>query len=256
MQEQGSNWQGIYAGINVGYSKNNVPIIRRSVGSGYYSNDSNTTYGEGPLAGGQIGFNYQFSNNIVLGGEADFDWANVVLTNYTANGDYNSGGNYGNNSSIYTSSYNSRYGLDWLGTARARLGYSFANLMPYITGGLAYGQLSSYENRWFNNAGSASTTTQSSFQSGNASKTNFGWTAGAGVEYLLPNHWSIKAEYLFSYLGSLARYDQTFSPNSYPNSGGYYSSATLNNFGIHQARVGLNYHTDWLASKPAVGAKY
>ncbi len=130
-----------------------------------------------------------------------------------------------------------------------------------VTPGFFYlvkpGQLSSYENRWFNSAFSSSTSsTSSSFQSGNASKINFGWAAGVGVEYLLPNYWSIKAEYLYSYLGSLTRYDQTFSPNSYPNSGGYYSSATLNNFGIHQARVGLNYHIDWLASKPDVAAKY
>lgn len=239
-----SNWSGVYAGINAGYSQGFINIARDGYGFGSIGFDRNSTYTEGPIVGGQIGLNHQFSNNIVVGVEADFDWADVVARNYSLNGDYGSGYSSG----LFTSSFNSRYGLDWLGTGRARLGYTFASLMPFITGGIAYGQLSSDQYRWNNSASAFSccglSSTSSSFSSGTASNVNIGWVAGAGVEYLLPNSWSLKGEYQYVYLGNLTRSDEAYAA-SIPSFAGY-TKVNMNNFGIHQARVGLNYHTDWL----------
>jgi outer membrane immunogenic protein len=241
-----SNWSGVYAGINAGYSQGFINIARDGYGFGNFNFDRYSTYVEGPVVGGQIGLNHQFSNNIVLGIEADFDWADVVARNFSSNGDYGSG----NSSGISTGSYNSRYGLDWLGTGRARLGYAFANLMPFITGGIAYGQLTSNEYRWYNSALGFSccglSSTSSSFTSGTASNVNVGWVAGAGVEYLLPNSWSLKGEYQYAYLGNLTRSDEGYFA-AIPSFAGY-TKVNINNFGVHQARVGLNYHTDWLKS--------
>jgi outer membrane immunogenic protein len=73
----------------------------------------------------------------------------------------------------------------WLGTARGRFGYAgWNNWLPYITGGAAFGDVKA----------------TSSF--GDASKTQIGWTAGAGVEYAMWSNWSVKAEYLYVDLGS------------------------------------------------------
>jgi outer membrane immunogenic protein len=72
----------------------------------------------------------------------------------------------------------------WLGTFRGRIGYSFDRWLPYVTGGGAYG------NMYMSSAG------------GSATKTQAGWTAGAGVEYAFSGGWSTKLEYLYVDLGS------------------------------------------------------
>jgi len=73
--------------------------------------------------------------------------------------------------------------LDYFGTVRARLGYAFDRVLPYVTGGLA----------WGNNKITANGVSQSN--------TSTGWTAGAGVEYALTNNWTARAEYLYMDLG-------------------------------------------------------
>lgn len=73
----------------------------------------------------------------------------------------------------------------WIGTARGRIGYAgWNNFLPYITGGGAFAGLKASSNL------------------GNASKTQFGWTAGAGLEYAFMANWSAKLEYLYTDLGS------------------------------------------------------
>jgi hypothetical protein len=71
-----------------------------------------------------------------------------------------------------------------LGTVRGRLGYAGGTWMPYVTGGLAFGN----------------------FQAGNifgtSNTTNAGWTLGAGVEYAFAGNWTVKAEYLYVDLGN------------------------------------------------------
>jgi outer membrane immunogenic protein len=68
-----------------------------------------------------------------------------------------------------------------IGWARsgARLGYAFDRFLPYVTGGLAAGDVRA---------------TTPGFAG--ASQTNLGWTLGAGVEVAIAGNWSAKAEYL------------------------------------------------------------
>ena len=58
-------------------------------------------------------------------------------------------GERANGDSLTASGYAGSH-LEYLGTARVRLGYAFGNLLPYITGGFAYGQTSSYYNSIYN----------------------------------------------------------------------------------------------------------
>jgi outer membrane immunogenic protein len=76
---------------------------------------------------------------------------------------------------------------DWFGTARGRLGVAVDRWMPYVTGGLAYGDVS------------ASVT-------GNrgASETQAGWALGAGIEYAFNGPWTARLEYLHIDLGDFA----------------------------------------------------
>src|SRR5580698_5957356 len=65
------SWTGFYVGINGGYGWN-----QWSNPDGTLAVFGNSFNGSGPVAGGQIGFNYQISQ-FVVGVDADFDWANI-----------------------------------------------------------------------------------------------------------------------------------------------------------------------------------
>ena len=54
----------------------------------------------------------------------------------------------------------------WLSTVRGRAGYAFGGVLPYVTGGLAVGDIRAATPGF---AG--------------ASNTSAGWTAGAGIEF-------------------------------------------------------------------------
>ncbi len=121
----------------------------------------------GGLAGGTIGYNWQLGST-VLGAEADIGWSGVKGSTNT----------------------NCPLGCEtrstWSGTARARIGYAFDRFLPYITGGGAFGDIRA-------EAGGFSGTT----------KTQFGWTAGAGFEYAFQHNWTAKIEYLYIDMGSV-----------------------------------------------------
>ena len=91
----------------------------------------------------------------------------------------------------------SRY--DWLGTARGRVGLAAGRSLFYGTGGVAFGRVKhEYTHNVFNEApGSAQTFA--------ATDTLVGWTAGVGWEFMLNQHWTVKAEYLHVDLGTSDR---------------------------------------------------
>ena len=138
-----------------------------------YSFDRN-----GYIAGAQIGYNQQVSNWL-WGVEADISLTGLsgsqtlqtqclvcfapVLTSVTQN-------------------------MDWFGTVRARLGVTNGPWLLYGTGGLAYGHVKyTYLNT---NAPFGGPLTISAADSG----VEFGWTAGAGVEYGFLSRWSARLE--------------------------------------------------------------
>ncbi len=85
--------------------------------------------------------------------------------------------------------------IDYFGTLRGRLGFTPADrLLLYVTGGLAYGYVSSSTNLF---AGGTSF-------SDSSSEMQVGWALGTGGEYALTNNWSVKLEYLYIDLGSMS----------------------------------------------------
>jgi outer membrane immunogenic protein len=77
---------------------------------------------------------------------------------------------------------------DWLGTVRGRIGHSMGAFLPYVTGGLAVGNISAHF------VGSPT---------GAANSTAVGWAVGAGGEFALKQGWSLTAEALYVNLGSI-----------------------------------------------------
>ena len=106
------NWTGFYVGINGGYGtgKTTGELLPLSF---FGNHDIN-----GGLFGAQAGFSYQMSN-VVLGVEADWDWADI---------------NGSQALFIFTESAK----LENLGTLRARLGYAWDRVLLYGTGGWAW----------------------------------------------------------------------------------------------------------------------
>jgi outer membrane immunogenic protein len=153
------NWTGFYIGINGGYawgkSEWTVPPVSLKP--------------TGWLLGGTLGYNYQVGS-FVLGIEGDYDWANVKASSACA--------------VIFTCETKNSF----LATVRGRLGYAFDRWLPYITGGVAYGDIKA-------------TASLGPF-SASSSKNKIGWTLGGGLEYAFLGNWSGKIEYLYVDLGN------------------------------------------------------
>ena len=118
---------------------------------------------------------------------------------------------------------------EWLGTARARIGYAgWNNWLPYITGGAAFGGLKA----------------DNSLSGTTASKTQIGWTAGAGIEWAFRSNWSAKLEYLYADLG---KFDCSTSC----------SLVTPDDvsFKVNLVRAGINYRRGSLRTQNHVGRR-
>jgi outer membrane immunogenic protein len=129
-----------------------------------------------------------------------------------------------------TSATTARDRIDWFGTARGRLGYSFGSVVLYGTGGLAFGGVSSQfqNNIAINGIGGQANAARS------GDSTAVGWAAGAGFEWMFAPHWSFKTEYLHVDLGST---DLATASAQTINSGTYRFSHAFDS-----ARLGINYH--------------
>jgi len=195
-QELPFSWTGFYAGINGGYAWGQSSWSDPAVGAG--SGSFNTS---GALVGGELGYNWQIGA-AVLGIEADADWMNAKGSTAGLGGVCAADGG----SQCQTQQ-------SWLGTTRARVGYAFDRWLPYVTGGVAYGNIQAVQ------------------PTGTSTNTNVGWTAGAGVEYAIDRNWSAKVEYLHIDLGTA-----TFMGAA---SGTSTLAVPVTN---EIARVGVNYH--------------
>jgi outer membrane immunogenic protein len=207
------NWTGFYIGVNAGYTwsnSNSVDTLTTNVSSivGLNGNIGGAVAANGtgsvPLSnngfigGGQIGYNRQF-NNFVAGIEAD-------IQGVARRGSQNTILNTGvpgvlipvTSSATITSSRS----LDYLGTVRGRIGIlPKPSLLAYVTGGLAYGGVNT-STTIVERLGFVDTPTPFG-TSGSLSTTRFGWTAGAGLEWMFAPNWSAKAEYLYYDLGTV-----------------------------------------------------
>jgi outer membrane immunogenic protein len=150
------NWTGFYLGVNGG----------GGWGHGNWDSAGGMS-GSGGLVGGTAGYNWQVGT-WVLGLEGDIDWSDVK----------------GSTNNIFCGSCKTEN--TWLGTVRGRVGYAADRWLPYVTGGVAFGDVKA-TNRFFGTS---------------TSSTQVGWAAGAGIEYAFAGNWSAKVEYLHYDLGS------------------------------------------------------
>jgi outer membrane immunogenic protein len=126
------------------------------------------------LGGVQVGADWQFAGNWVIGAEGQYSWLSKNNAVALFPGPF---------------AYNNDQG--GLGSVTARLGYSFGPALVYVKGGYAYSN-----NRETLIAGLTSVPFLLSNDHTN------GWTIGGGVEYMFAPNWSAKAEYQYYDFGN------------------------------------------------------
>ncbi len=201
-------WTGCYAGAQAGGgwgqkdATDTAGIL--SPITGFTSVNLTTS---GYMLGGQIGCDYQFPSNWILGIEGAA-----------------AGGNIGGSTTVAVPGDNATFKetTDLLTSATARVGYAWDHWLLYAKGGAAW-------------AGDRySTFDVLATYDFEGLETRFGWTAGAGIEWALSNDWSIRLEYDYYGFGSSG---VTFIDNV---------SGTVGPLNINQSiqvvKLGLNFH--------------
>ena len=186
--EEAYDWRGAYFGIQGGgVFGSNATVSAPAANPVAFANGTNLNGGHGGIFGG---YNFQ-SGNVVFGIDNDFSFTSATSTlGAAASAD-----------------------LRTLSSLRGRVGYSFDRILPYVTAGLAYGNVEA----------NAFGQSDSKFQ--------FGWTAGAGVETALTDYVSARVQYTYSDLGSDA-----FLTN-------VLGGANVDLGGIHTIRAGVSIKT-------------
>jgi outer membrane immunogenic protein len=192
------SWSGFYLGGDGGYGYANSGGTLAT-----FAGVPQAPYGfnaPGPIAGGFVGGNYQMGA-LVLGAEADWQWANLSRSSPTV-----AGGVFG---PVVMATTVKSYG-----SARGRVGFAVDHWLIFGTAGWAWGTWSTTYAALFTNSVSS----------------HSGWTAGAGFEYAFTNALLARVEYRYTDLGTFA--------SASPASG---ASELGNKVTINDIRAGLEY---------------
>ena len=190
------NWTGFYVGGHVGGA------FGGNDGFAGVTNNGN----DGRILGGlQAGADYQFAPNWVIGLEGQYSWLGSNDNGVAFTG---AGAGY-----VYTSNQRG------LGSATARLGYTWGPALLYVKGGYAYSDYN--ESLTFGGAPAAFVVNRSHHD---------GYTVGAGLEYMFAQNWSGKVEYQYYDFGRT----------------NFVTPAVLTAFGSnrsdeHTVKAGINY---------------
>ena len=191
------NWTGFYIGAHIGgafSSDNNFSGLATG-------NSSNGRF----LGGLQVGADYQFAPNWVLGLEGQYSWLSGSVGAVFPGGlAYN----------------NNQRGL---GSITGRVGYTWGPGLLYVKGGYAYSD---------NNESVTSFGTPVAFAI-NGDHRN-GYTVGAGLEYMFAPSWSAKIEYQYYNFGS-AKFT---APAGLVSVGSFTTDD-------HVVKAGVNYRFNW-----------
>jgi outer membrane immunogenic protein len=193
-------WNGYYAGVHGGWgwgtSRVDDPQFRPSDTRPEYKSD-------GPIAGAQIGVNWQFGN-VVVGVELDGSWASMRSVSSNIN-------------PAIPGIWSTGVEIHALATATARLGYAMGPWLAYAKAGGAWAYMDI----------TTSITAQGPIAT---SENRFGVTGGAGMEVAFLRNVSAKVEYNYLYF---PEHSYTFINPNTPN------SSTVDHY-VHLVKVGIN----------------
>ncbi|HUI20937.1 MAG TPA: outer membrane beta-barrel protein [Methylocella sp.] len=230
------DWTGFYAGVHVGGGIDHFAFPYSITVPGFYGYTEGRSgiTADGPFGGLQAGYNYALPFfHLVAGFEIDGSVSGIRGQTEVSGALING--------SLFGGTFGSKF--EDFGTARVRLGCALGRFLPYLTAGFTYATTQTYYNLF--TPGVATT--------GSINETRTGvfphvGAFGAGLEYAIDPHFSVKAEYLYEFINSRA---VLFNPA--PATSVQFNTRTM----YHVARVGLNYKFDWLSpAAPPIVAKY
>lgn len=202
------SWTGYYAGVSMGalFDESHLDSSHRNFLATPYSKQLSDT---DVLPGVQAGYNQQLPSGLVLGGELDFTYPD-------SKGEF-----IRQNSFAQFDKFTFENRLQ--GAIRAKFGYAFDKLLPYVTAGVSFADT---QLRYSNEAGE--TTAKASVQTA--------WTLGGGLEYAFYDNLSLRTEYIYSDYGDPLIMDirnvvGVTDPNGFANV----------NLATHSVRAALNY---------------
>lgn len=167
------DWSGFYVGGFGGYGFGNQNLNN---GLGPAGNADFTANWEthGPLAGGEVGYNWQLNKDILFGVEGDGAWTHIQ-----GNDNFALGADDANR-------------LNWVATLRVRGGITVDRLLLFFTGGWAIGDIDH-------------TNTNPGGGIDRFASSRSGLTAGGGVAYAITDYLIGKIEYRYYNLGTYHR---------------------------------------------------
>ena len=205
------DWSGVYVGVNTGYGFGQSAWTDNGATTGNFNTNAF-------LIGGTLGANYQ-TGPYIVGFEGDIDWTNL-------NGTSSSAGCVGISNGGLAAGTTCTTKQDWLGTARARIGYAFDRVFIFGTAGAAFGN----ERGVVNPPGTSVSIPP-----------QIGWTVGGGVEYAFTEAISAKVDYLFVQLGTSACPTVVGCTSFAPATAAHGTLSLYENL----VRAGVNYRFNW-----------
>lgn len=177
-------WDGLYAGVQAGVVRvdgTDDDPFNHSNGSGLDRYTAESVY-TGFSGGVHLGYNRQFGQ-FVLGAVTDVNLDSGDGTGgYTFYDNTNGGG-----ASPGNPAENAHLSVKWDGSARVNLGLAVGDrFLPYLTGGVAYGQADFGEHRDFGLGG---------IHDFAGTANLLGWTIGVGTSYAVTDSVILSAEY-------------------------------------------------------------
>jgi len=189
------NWTGFYMGVQVGYARSQSDYNLKLGGDWkFFPSEADDIELEGSHEfdedgfglGGCAGYNYEFENHLVIGvGIAGRKY--WKLSNTFETGDFRSGRS---DFDVWSS-----FNTTGLVTFGPKVGYAVGRFLPYVSGGLAFGELDASQKIFSNNF-------VGFHEGGKEGENRLGWNVAAGVQYAFTNNWSLRVEYGYSDLGT------------------------------------------------------
>ncbi len=242
------SWTGFYVGADAGFVSNRSLTTTQASAGSYFTPGPvgqlavfnaiapDTVSARGFDAAVHAGFNWQL-RPFVVGIEAEygaFRTRAVRDTAFIASG--------------VQSQLHNEVSVDWLSTARIRLGVGYSVWLFYLTGGAAVTGLkasSSYVDSAVGQPNGAVAVSQ----------TTLGWTIGAGVEIAIAPGWTVRGEYLHLDFPSVNGTGRITNPAT----GAFNPTAFNADLRSDMVRLGVSYKFAWYTREVApvvVTSKY
>jgi outer membrane immunogenic protein len=192
------NWTGFYIGGHVGGGVSSNEFLSGAVAGNNHQGRL--------LAGAQVGADYQFATNWLVGVEGQYSWLGGSNNGIILPGGF-----------VYTNDRRS------LGSLTGRVGFTWGPALLYAKGGYAYSD---------NRETLTLAALPIAFAFDNSHRD--GYTVGAGVEYMFAQNFSAKLEYQY--------YD--FGPSRFIAPVAFVPFGIFRN-DEHTLKAGLNYRFNW-----------